>query len=141
MNLRSCLPLLGLLVLVGGVRADQPSNAPIQVNIGAKFDLGKKDYLRGWYLFWPDYALAQPRMPLPYPYWPQQSVAAPLPPPISNPPASGPAVPPVPFQLPPRENLTPPSSPGPASSGLGSTESSFQPVSYPVVAPAYWWQK
>ncbi len=136
MNPRSHLTLLALLTLAGGVQAQQPSNAPIQVHVGAKVDLGKKDYLKGWYLFWPDYALMQPRLPMPYPWWPQQAApAVPALPPAATPPAPEPVAPPAPLQLPGTN-----SGPGSTSWGPGYAPNPLQPVSYPVYVPAYWWQ-
>jgi hypothetical protein len=142
MNLRDYLALLGLLVLASGTRADPSSGgAPVQVNVGAKVGVGvgAKDTVRGWYLFWPADALTKPRMPLPYPWWPQQPAAAEAAPPTLNLPAPGPELPPSALQLP-RDNAKPPV-PGATSWAPGNPANPFQPVSYPVYVPGYWWHE
>lgn len=133
MNKRTYLPLLSLLLLTCGARADQPTGAPVQVSVGAKVSVGGNDtYLKGWYLYWPDYALATPRLPIPYPYWPQQPAAIPPAPLLPSLPA-------------PEQINTPPSpqprSPGSTSWGPGLAGNPLQPVSYPVTVPSYWWQQ
>ncbi len=150
MNSRWLCTVLSLLALAAGIQAQQPTTSPGQVNVGIKTDLGKKDFYKGWYLYWPAEALSRPRMPMPFPYWPQQGAAqTPQPTPnLSAPPGPAPGAPPGPLQFP-RENPGLPALPpvpGSTSWAPGYYGAQpFQPVSYPypayVPTPGYWYYR
>jgi len=148
MNSRWFCTVLSLLVLAIGVQAQQPSTSPAQVSVGVKTDLGAKEFYKGWYLYWPADALSRPRMPMPFPYWPQQGGSAQTPQPTPNlsaPPGAGSGAPPGPLQLP-RDNPALPSLPPLPGTSWGPgyyPTPPFQPVSYPVYAPmpGYWYYR
>jgi len=104
---------------------------------------GAPTYPKGWFLYWPAEAMKQPRLPMPYPWWPNQAAPPqsprtdPVPPP-SDAPNSNPGQPPAQFHLP-RDTQSLPALPGPVSWGQ-PYGMPFQPVSYPYSAPpAYWY--
>jgi hypothetical protein len=123
MNPRCALIVLAVLAVAGSAQAQQPAPTPQSVNVGGNVTLGYKDFCKGWYLYWPAEALTRPRLPMPFPYWPQQAAAQPTPPP---------SPPPAPLQLPPLSGTS--WAPNPYTPP-------FQPVSYPVSVPGYWYPR
>jgi hypothetical protein len=109
-------------------------------------NLGKKPPIyKGWYLYWPVEALKQPRLPMPYPWWPQQSAALAAPAPALTPTPPGPLFPPTnnppspaPIHLP-NDTQRLPALPGVSSWGTPYNPDPVAPVGYSAPAPSYWY--
>lgn len=144
MRIRSCLVLLLALNMPALLSAQQPPPGPGHFSYNTMSYNGQQtnSVRKGWYLYWPAEALKQPRLPMPYPWWPAQAAAPQNPPPGpgaplgGNPPAP-PATPPSPLHLP-RDTQSLPALPGPMS-WAPPNAMPFQPVSYPYPAPSYWY--
>jgi hypothetical protein len=132
--------LVGLVLAPALTLAQDP--APVKNGVSTQVNIGNgSTHYKGWYLYWPVDALKQPRMPLPYPWWPAQANGAghetPLPPPPAyNLPANGTPAPLSPLYLP-RDSQNLPTLP--QSSWVPGSASPFQPVAYPSQVPAYWY--
>lgn len=114
------------LTLTPSLRAQDPQH----VSKNYSYSSGESTIRKGWYLYWPEQALLEPRQPMPYPWWPTQQGSPAVPPaeqvpPPSRSPASTQLLPPPPQYLP-RDSKPLP----------------VQPVSYSMpsyTAPAYWY--
>jgi hypothetical protein len=140
MRIRYCFVVLLALTLTPALRAQGPG--PQKMSVGGTYTYGEDNYLKGWYLYWPSEALKQPRVPMPFPYWPRESAGAQKGPSQPAGPAdvtpTTPAQPPSPLYLP-RDTQSLPALPGPMSWGQ-PYPMPFQPVSYPYYAvPTYWY--
>jgi hypothetical protein len=141
-HLRS-LALLTLLALPCLARAqDSP---PVKLDMGLKFNIGGESSCKGWFLYWPAEALAQPRMAMAYPFWPSQAnqPIGPVAPNPLMPPPDKPTTLPSPLDLP-TEPQSVPRLPGlqgvmwrPEAPYYHATQ--VQPVTYTGTAPAYWY--
>jgi hypothetical protein len=141
--LRSLAPL-ALLVLPCLAQADEAS-PPVKLDVGLKFNVGGTSGSKGWFLYWPAEALAQPRVPMAYPYWPTQANQPNMtnvPNPLMPPPAK-PTTLPSPLDLP-RDPQSLPRLPGLQGVSWQSDTPyhpvmPMRPVGYTGEAPSYWY--
>jgi hypothetical protein len=136
------LGLLSLLALQSNIYAQAPvtsKTTTLSANLG---NYNEECYLKGWYLYWPAEALQQPRLPLPYPWWPAQArrgVPAQQgnPAPAEESPRPGANIPPGQLPLPTENQALPPLPKSSSSYYPGNRP--VVPVSYPQVVPSYWY--
>ncbi len=139
MQMRSFLTLLILLVVLGLTPCVYADSGPVSMNSQYNYSSAHDNVKRGWWLYWPAEALAQPRLPMPYPWWPNQQAAPPIPPSEqATPPRDRPAqATPPPALFLPRDPQSLPALPGPT--GWAPHPQSFQPVS--CTTPGYWFPR
>jgi hypothetical protein len=142
MRIRYLVVLALAVNLTPSLRAQNPDQA--RVSKGVSYSSGQNCEKKGWYLYWPEQALMQPRLPMPYPWWPNQQGAPAIPPAEQSVPSGRPAVPQAGPSAPlflPRDTQGLPALPGPMSQGQPFAPP-VQPVSfyYPsYAAPGYWY--